>query len=138
MIVVDANVIVPLLLPTPQSEIVEHLYAHDCEWRAPRLWPLEFTNVLMAYARKSLVTPVQGRIALGEAAIVLSSDRELAPDSQDVFALALASNCTAYDCEYVAVARQLGASLVTWNRRLLAALPDDTATPEQLLAGQGS
>jgi len=33
------------------------------------------------------------------------------------------SDCSAYDCEFVALARQLGTSLVTMDSKLLRAFP---------------
>jgi predicted nucleic acid-binding protein len=41
-----------------------------------------------------------------------------------VMSLALESGCSAYDCEYVALARLLSVPLVTEDRQLLAAVAD--------------
>lgn len=41
-----------------------------------------------------------------------------------MLALAERSGCSAYDCEYVAVARRLDVALVTEDRRLLKAFPE--------------
>lgn len=75
-----------------------------------------------------------GRMSLDDAtavmndALALIRDMEYEVDSSEVLRLAAASRCTAYDCEFVAVARSLGVPLVTADRALLAAFPD-TAVP---------
>ena len=51
------------------------------------------------------------------------SDARLAPTTRAGMQLALESNCSAYDCEFVAVAERLGLPLVTEDRRVLAAFP---------------
>lgn len=44
-------------------------------------------------------------------------------ESDHVLRLAIASGCTAYDCEYVALAEERGVKLLTADRQLLAAFP---------------
>jgi predicted nucleic acid-binding protein len=44
-------------------------------------------------------------------------------DSQRVLELVRDSDCSAYDCEYVALALGLGVKLVTMDARLLRAFP---------------
>lgn len=49
-------------------------------------------------------------------------------DGQAVLSLALDSGCSAYDCEFVWLARDLRVPLVTADRHVLGAFPD-TAVP---------
>jgi predicted nucleic acid-binding protein len=133
LIVVHTNVVVPLLVRTEQSAASEQLYALGDEWYAPLLWRSELTSALMAIARRGLINPPQARTALDESNLIIPPEHEVRSDPQDIFALALASGCTAYDCEYIAVAKLLGAPLATWDKHLLAAFPNDAATPETLL-----
>jgi predicted nucleic acid-binding protein len=44
--------------------------------------------------------------------------------------LAAESGCSAYDCEFVALARDLEVPLVTADRQLLAAFPSTAVSPE--------
>lgn len=44
--------------------------------------------------------------------------------SEQVLQLATSSRCSAYDCEFVAAAQQLGVPLVTEDCAILAAFPD--------------
>jgi plasmid stability protein len=45
------------------------------------------------------------------------------PERVDVLDLVSRSPCTAYDCEFVAVAKGMGIPLVTEDRQVLAAFP---------------
>ena len=44
-------------------------------------------------------------------------------DSKDVLELVRTSDCSAYDCEFTALALRLGVKLVTMDRKLLKAFP---------------
>jgi predicted nucleic acid-binding protein len=123
MIVVDTNVISYLLLPTPMTPAAEMLYQSDPEWAAPVLWRSELRNVLALYLRKDLL-PLNRALAVQEEAERLMSGQEFQVQSNAVLQLAQASGCSAYDCEFIAVARDLGTSLVTADKGLRAAFPD--------------
>jgi predicted nucleic acid-binding protein len=49
--------------------------------------------------------------------------REQMVDSRAVLRLAMQSKCSAYDCEYVAVAEAAGVPLVTNDRQILREFP---------------
>jgi predicted nucleic acid-binding protein len=57
--------------------------------------------------------------------------REYRVSSEKVFELAMRSKCTAYACEYVALAEELGVPLVTADRRILKAFPRIALSLEQ-------
>ena len=48
--------------------------------------------------------------------------------------LAAESGCSSYDCEYVAVAEELGCRLATYDRKVIRRFPGIAVTPETLLA----
>ena len=50
--------------------------------------------------------------------------REFNVESAHVLTLASRSGCSAYDCEFVALAQDLGVALVTNDREVLRAFPD--------------
>ena len=62
--------------------------------------------------------------ALIQRAEMLMADNEQDVDSDQVLELAAASGCTAYDCEFVALAEQLDVPLITSDKKLIAAFPD--------------
>ena len=63
-------------------------------------------------------------ILLMDQALGLMSGREYEVTSAQVLALAAGSACSAYDCEFVALARDLNATLVTVDKQVLAHFPD--------------
>jgi predicted nucleic acid-binding protein len=122
VIVVDTNVLVYLLLPGEHTEQAERILRRDPVWAAPLLWRSEFRNVLAVYMR-------QGRLSLDHAlqlmdnAEILLQGREYAVSSVRVLSLVAGTRCSAYDGEFVALAQDLGVSLVTSDARLLAEFP---------------
>ena len=50
--------------------------------------------------------------------------REYSVDARKVLELAYRSNCSAYDCEFVALAQDLGVKLVTTDKQILKAFPE--------------
>jgi len=86
------------------------------------LWRSEFRNVLAFYMRKRLLG-LEGANRIWDSAEVLLRRREFEVRSSDVLRLAAASGCSACDCEFVALAEELGAPLVTSDTALLKAFP---------------
>ena len=127
MIVVDTNVIAYLLIPGPWTEAAEELLQAEPVWAAPPLWRSEFRNILAGYLRRGTLSFEQ-TLALQSTAESLLAGHETSMDSRAVLELVRGSNCTAYDCEFVALARQSGAVLYTLDAKLLNAFPD-TAKP---------
>jgi predicted nucleic acid-binding protein len=87
------------------------------------LWRSEFRNILAGYIRRSTLTFEQARDIQAEAENLLSG-AEHDVDSQRVLELVRDSDCSAYDCEFVALAMKLGAALVTMDAKLLRAFPE--------------
>jgi predicted nucleic acid-binding protein len=52
MIVVDTNLLIYLLMPTPHFAVAEAIWTKDGEWVAPELVFSEFWNVLAGAARR--------------------------------------------------------------------------------------
>ena len=60
--------------------------------------------------------------------------REYVADPGFVMELVRASRCTAYDCEFVAIAHSLGVPLVTSDRQILREFPDVAVSPEAFVS----
>jgi predicted nucleic acid-binding protein len=123
MIVVDTNVLAYLYLPGEHTATAEALLAHDADWAAPLLWRSEFRNILAGYLRRKKLTFEQAT-ALQDEAESLLGGAEYDVDSRGVLQLVRDSECSAYDCEFVALAMTLGTKLVTMDAKVLRLFPD--------------
>ena len=117
MIVVDTNVIAYLLMPGTQNEHARRVYEVDPVWVAPLLWRSEFRNVLATAVRERGLLLVRAREMM-EVAAELMWNGEYEVQSAAVLGLAAESGCSAYDCEFVALAMELGVPLVTADKKL--------------------
>ena len=122
MIVVDSNVLAYLYLPGEYSERAEALLQHDPDWAAPVLWRSEFRNILAGYLRRKTLSFEQACGVQREAEGLLTG-AEYEVDSLSVLELVRDSACSAYDCEFVALAMRLDTHLVTLDKQLLRAFP---------------
>lgn len=123
MIVVDTNVLAHLLLPALDASPARRLFEQDSHWAAPVLWRSEFRNVLAGYMRRGSQSLEEVRDIQLCAERILSG-REYQMSSTPVLDLVAASTCTAYDCEFVALALRLGAPLVTCDPQILRDFPE--------------
>ena len=133
MIVVDTNVIAYLYLPTQFTEQAEKLLEQEPVWTAPALWRSEFRNVLALYLRKQLID-FEKALQLHTEAESLMQDNEYEIGSFDVLRLVRDSRCSAYDCEFVALATSLRTNLITIDRSILREFPSTASSLTAFLA----
>jgi len=130
MIVVDTNVIAGMWVPNNMDEWVYKVLKKDDEWAAPLLWRSEFRNVLSIYLRKGMLEfPVVLQAA--EEAELLMDANEFEVNSTQVMSLVADSSCSAYDCEFVALADDLNVQLVTFDKKIVREFPDVAISPEE-------
>jgi len=86
------------------------------------LWRSEFRNALLLYVRKEMMTFDQVMYAIERAEDQMQNHEHMV-DAESVMRLAIESGCSAYDCEFVALAEALGVPLVTSDRRVLDRFP---------------
>ena len=125
MIVVDTNIIGYLYLTSDHSAQAEQALLIDSSWVAPLLWRSEFRNVLAQYIRKNILS-LEDATRIMEEASVLMHSREYETPSPQVLKLVAESVCSAYDCEFIALARDLNVPLITLDRQLLNQFPNVT------------
>jgi predicted nucleic acid-binding protein len=119
---VDSNVVAYLYLPGDYTEQAEALLEQDADWAAPMLWRSEFRNILAGYMRrKTLTFEVAREVQLEAESLLAGAEHEV--DSRLVLELVRDSDCSAYDCEFVALAMTLGVELVTADKKLLKTFP---------------
>ena len=133
MIVVDSNLIGYLYLSGERSAQAEQVLRQDAHWAAPLLWRSEFRNVLALYLRKNILSLEAAREIMEEATRLMQG-QEYDVVSSQVLQLAAQSKCSAYDCEFVALAQDLGVALVTVDKQVLAQFPEIALLPETYLA----
>lgn len=122
MIVVDTNVIGYLYLTSERSSQAEEAFSKDPHWVAPWLWRSELRSVLVLYMRKKLLS-LEDAYQVMSAATLLMQGREYEVPSLQVLSLAATCTCSAYDCEFIALARDLDVPLVTVDKQILAQFP---------------
>jgi predicted nucleic acid-binding protein len=122
MIVADANLIAHLTIQSEYSPLTEAAYAADASWAAPLVWLSEYRNTLAKYVQQRSMSVESALLALRSAEEVIG-ERTYNVSSESVLELVKRSGCTAYGCEYVALAMDLGVPLVTTDREILKAFP---------------
>jgi predicted nucleic acid-binding protein len=122
VIVVDSNILAYLYLPGDFTAAAEGLLVKHPKWGAPVLWRSEFRNVLAGYLRRNTITFTRACNIQTEAENLMSG-AEFEVDSLVVMQLVHESDCSAYDCEFIALAMQLKCNLVTMDKKLLRAFP---------------
>ena len=118
MIVADTNLIAYLLVTGPYTDEAEAVYEKDPEWVAPLFWRSEFRNVLVLSVRRGLLS-LQNAFDVMERAERMMKGREHQTASAGILRLASDSGCSAYDCEFVALALELNVPLVTSDNALI-------------------
>lgn len=122
MIVVDANVIAYRWLNSPVTDVAQLVRREDPDWHVPFLWRSEVRNIVTKSIRR-------GGLSVADASHVLArieaelEGSEHSGHSSEILAVAGRTKLSAYDCEYVSLAAQLGAVLVTEDREILRAAP---------------
>jgi predicted nucleic acid-binding protein len=134
VIVVDTNVLAYLLIPGEHTEAARRALERDPEWAAPVLWRSEFRSVLAGYLRQSQLD-LADAVELVDTAAAILEGSEFHPDGAGVLRLVVASTCSAYDCEFVALGEELGVPLVTSDERLLRDFPEATVALEEFGRG---
>ena len=132
MIVADVSAIVHLTVRSEHSALAEAVYAADAAWAVPLLWLSEYRNTLTKYMQHWGMTMESALLSLRSAEEIIGG-REFSVSSEKVLELASSSGCSAYDCEYVALAQDLGVPLATTGRQVLRAFPKYAVSLERLV-----
>ena len=129
MIVVDTNIIAYLMLPGERHEAAKKAYAQDPEWVVPLLWRSEFRNVLALYVKRDMLELHDAQRIMVQAERLVEGKEYQVP-SLHVLQLSERSGCTAYDCEYIALAMDLDTVLLTMDSELLRSFSSYTIALE--------
>jgi predicted nucleic acid-binding protein len=137
VIVVDTNTIIYLYLNSEKSTQAEHLLTLETKWIAPSLCKSEFRNVLALYLRKNILTFDEVLIITQQAeSLMLGNEYEVS--SAHILQLVNSSSCSAYDCEFVALAKLLNIPLITADKKIIAAFPGIAQTIDDFIVQRSS
>jgi predicted nucleic acid-binding protein len=78
--------------------------------------------VLALYLRQQIITLTEA-LVIQEEAEALMAEHEFNITSVQVLTLTDSSRCSAYDCEFVALAKQLDVKLLTQDKKILQEFP---------------
>ena len=132
MIVVDTNIISYFHLNSEYSSYAEEIFKKEPTWSAPLLWRSEFRNVLSMYIKRKIISLGEA-LEIFELAETLLQENEYEINSFQVLKLAGISGCSAYDCEFVNLAKDLSITLVTEDKKILNSFPESTKSMAQFL-----
>ena len=132
MIVADINLLVYLYITGQRTGEAEAVLRKDPAWAAPLLWRSEFRITLIGLERHQEIRLDVARTIVAEAEQWMAG-REYSVVSQQVLQLAKESGCSAYDCEFVSLAMDLGVPLVTADRQVLRAFPNLAIAPKHFV-----
>jgi predicted nucleic acid-binding protein len=133
MIVADTNLLIYLYVQGQRTEESEAVLQRDALWAVPLLWRSEFRNSLIGLVRAHALQLDDALAMIDEAERWLTG-REYSVLSRQVLTLASRSGCSAYDCEFVALAQDLEVPLVTTDRQILKAFPTIAVPPSAFTA----
>jgi Predicted nucleic acid-binding protein, contains PIN domain len=132
MIVVDANLIGNLFIESKDSPLAIQVFEKDPDWYAPILWQSEVRSIVTSYFRHNLLT-LEKAFRIMDEAHGLMMDHERFISSNLVLELVGTSKCTSYDCEYVALAKEMNLTLVTFDQQVVRAFPRIALFPQDFM-----
>ena len=122
MIVADTNLIAYFFIKGDFTDQASAVFHKDPEWIAPLLWRSEFRNVLALYIRKGFLNLAEAVDLIQEAELLMKGMEYLVP-SLNILKLTKESQCSAYDCEFMALAQQFDLELVTSDTLIIKKFP---------------
>lgn len=132
MIVVDSNLIGYFFIEGEHSPLSIKVFEKDPDWIAPLLWQSEVRSIVTQHFRYKSMPLIRAKEIINEAHdLMLEHERFVS--SGAVLDLVAASACTSYDCEYVALAKEMNLSLVTFDKEVVREFPYLAIFPQDFL-----
>lgn len=132
MIIVDTNLIGALFVQSDQTSLANRIFEKDPDWYAPLLWQSEMRSLITSYLRHKLITLDKATQIMDEVhALMMEHERHVL--SSLVLELVATSKCTSYDCEYIALAKEMNLTLVTFDKEIVGAFPGIAIFPHDFI-----
>ncbi len=125
MIVVDVNIIVNLFIDGDHSNAAADLFEQDDQWYFPDIWLHETTNVISTYVKYGGLSIKKADQILNNAMAYFLNTTYSMPMT-DVLKCSIKYNISAYDAEYIVLAKINNTQLVTVDKKLNKAIPQLT------------
>lgn len=133
MIVVDANMIGYFFITGDYSPLAIQVFEKDPDWYAPVLWQSEVRSIITQYVRYKKMPLAQSQQLMNEVHdLMLEHERFVS--SNLVLELVAISKCSSYDCEYIALAKEMNLNLVTFDKEVLQEFPQIAISPKDFIA----
>jgi predicted nucleic acid-binding protein len=132
VIVADSTLVAGLLFPTDEFHpVAKAIREMDADWRCPELVFSELRSVALKRVKSRV--PLDAVIA--QCNLAASAVSVYRMHNHTVLHTAMEGGIWAYDAEYVALARQLQAALVTSDAEVVKKFPAVAMLPDQFLSG---
>ncbi|MBV6451094.1 MAG: hypothetical protein MHPDNHAH_01823 [Anaerolineales bacterium] len=132
MIVVDANMIGYFFITGDYSPLAIQVFEKDPDWYAPVLWQSEVRSIITQYVRYKKMPLAQSQQLMNEVHdLMLEHERFVS--SNLVLELVAISKCSSYDCEYIALAKEMNLNLVTFDKEVLQEFPQIAISPKDFI-----
>ncbi len=122
MIVVDVNIIVNLFIEGDHTPAAVELYEQDNQWYCPDIWIHELTNVMSTYVKHGGLSQKKVDQILNNA-MDYFLDTTISMPISDVLKCSLKYNISAYNAEYIVLAKMNNTPLVTVDKKLNKSIP---------------
>lgn len=133
MIVADTDLIAYLRTSGDRTARAREVFRKDHRRAVPLLGRSERRSVIALLLRKGWRSLGDAPQIAGEAEILVQG-RGYLPAGARILGLVSASHCSAYDCEFVALAEELRVPLITCDARMLAPFPPVERSPDDFVA----
>jgi predicted nucleic acid-binding protein len=132
MIVVDVNLIGYFLMEGEHSELATQVFEKDPDWYAPLLWQSEVRSIVTKHFRFKKMPLIRSQQIMNEAHDLMI-EHERFVSSSTVLELISSSKCSCYDCEYVALAKEMNLPLVTFDKEVVRDCPQIAVFPRDFI-----
>lgn len=136
MIVSDTNLIVYLHVESEFTVRARQVQALDPDWVFPPVTRSEATNVLATLTREKWIDATAAGLLLDRVEpLIVAGSRDV--PMKAALELAIERGVSAYDAQFVVLARQLGVFLVTEDGKLKKRFPDVAVSMEAFVESAG-